>query len=313
MKSKIFTLFAAFTLLFGARAMAQVDGDEQNIVVTINAMQEAGGIAGETMYWYVGQTKPSSMDTAPSVDDTNFLEGIDVWHTLVGNKIAKSVKGGAADLPWYIAVPTAKNFSPMQQMTAEVDGEITIEGISYTIWKTEASKRRNIYMQGGKDSNIPLMECDVNKDDEVDVADITAHVSAILAKNENEETTYYWYAGQERPVSMTIAPNPDDVNYTNNQWHTLADGINEYVGSTFLSKTVLGGTSGYNWYIAVPTSKKFIPTASDLYTPNSSWDIVGTITIDNVNYTVWCSNSTGTRSSVYMSQVISDSNHIKYK
>ena len=64
MKTKFFTLFAAFALLFGAKAMAQTNGDvnedgkvdEQDITAIIQIMQEAGGVAEQTKYyWYVGQ------------------------------------------------------------------------------------------------------------------------------------------------------------------------------------------------------------------------------------------------------------------
>ena len=63
MKSKIFTLFAAFVLLFSAQASAQVNGDvnddgkvnEQDIAAILEIMAEAGGVKEQTKYyWYVG-------------------------------------------------------------------------------------------------------------------------------------------------------------------------------------------------------------------------------------------------------------------
>ena len=62
MKTRIFSLFAAMMLLFGAKAMAQTNGDvnedgvvnEQDIEAVIKIMQEAGGIDGQ-YYYYVGQ------------------------------------------------------------------------------------------------------------------------------------------------------------------------------------------------------------------------------------------------------------------
>ena len=42
-------------------------------------------------------------------------------------------------------------------------------------------------------------------------------------------------------------------------------------------------------------------------------EFTGTITVDNVNYTVWLSNSTAARTNVMMSQVVSDSFYSKYK
>ena len=66
MKSKIFTLFAAFVLLFSAQASAQVNGDvnedgvvnEQDITAILEIMAEAGGVKEQTKYyWYVGNSE----------------------------------------------------------------------------------------------------------------------------------------------------------------------------------------------------------------------------------------------------------------
>lgn len=63
MKSKFFTLFAAFVLLFSAQASAQANGDvngdgkvdEQDIAAILEIMQQAGGVKEKTKYyWYVG-------------------------------------------------------------------------------------------------------------------------------------------------------------------------------------------------------------------------------------------------------------------
>ena len=61
MRTKFFTLFAAFTLLFGAKAMAQTNGDvnedgvvnEQDITAIIQIMQEAGGVKEPTKYYWL--------------------------------------------------------------------------------------------------------------------------------------------------------------------------------------------------------------------------------------------------------------------
>ena len=64
MKTKFFTLFAAFVLLFSANASAQTNGDvnedgvvnEQDIAAILEIMAEAGGVKEQTKYyWYVGQ------------------------------------------------------------------------------------------------------------------------------------------------------------------------------------------------------------------------------------------------------------------
>ena len=73
MKTKFFTLFAAMMLLFGAKAMAQTNGDvngdgktdEQDITAIIQIMQEAGGVKEQTKYyWYAGWTEPTADNIA---------------------------------------------------------------------------------------------------------------------------------------------------------------------------------------------------------------------------------------------------------
>lgn len=139
---------------------------------------------------------------------------------------------------------------------------------------------------------------DVNKDGVVNEQDIAA-ILAIMAKNNGvaEKTKYYWYVGQTKPTSMTSDPTPDDTNFTNNKWHTLAK------DATSIAKTITGGTSGNAWYIAVPKSFGFKPTATDLATPNNTWSTEGTIIINNVEYTLWKPSGTSSRQAVYMAKI----------
>ncbi len=142
--------------------------------------------------------------------------------------------------------------------------------------------------------NNRTLKGDVNGDGVVDVADINAVIE--IMKNgggTGEETKYYWYAGQVQPQDMSSNPTVDDTNFTNNKWHTLGT-------ATTIAKTITGGTSGNDWYVAVPTSINLKPTATDLTTPDTSWDNLGTITISGISYTVWRTNGTGSRSAVYM-------------
>ena len=142
------------------------------------------------------------------------------------------------------------------------------------------------------------LEGDVNGDGVVDIADITA-VIAIIKQNAEANPTYYWYAGQTRPTSMSSYPTPDDTTTppANNNWHTLAK------DATSIAITVVGGTSGNVWYVAVPTSFGFKPTASDLKTPNTTWTIIGTITVGTVEYTLWQPAHTSSRCAVYMAKI----------
>ena len=79
MKTKIFTLFAAMMLLFGAKAMAQTNGDvnedgvvnEQDITAIIQIMQEAGGVKEPTKYyWYAGWTEPTEANIGEIINET---------------------------------------------------------------------------------------------------------------------------------------------------------------------------------------------------------------------------------------------------
>ena len=142
--------------------------------------------------------------------------------------------------------------------------------------------------------NNGTLKGDVNGDGVVDVADINAVIE--IMKNgggTGEETKYYWYAGQTQPQNMSSNPTIDDTNFTVNKWHTLGT-------ATTIAKTITGGTSGNDWYVAVPTSINLKPTATDLSTPDTSWDNLGTITISGISYTVWRTNGTGSRCAVYM-------------
>ena len=279
MKTKFFMLLAA--VLLSASAFAQsgnngtlkgdVNGDGVVDVADINAiiqiMKDGGGTGEETKYyWYAGQIEPQDMSSNPTVDDTNFT--VNKWHTL-GNAttIGKTIIGGTRGLDWYVAVPTSVNLKPTASDLSTPNrswdnlGTITVNGVSYTIWRTNSTEiRQAVYMAGT-----------------------------------GEETKYYWYAGQTQPQNMSSNPTVDDTNFTVNKWHTLGN-------ATTIGKTIIGGTRGLDWYVAVPTSVNLKPTASDLSTPNRSWDNLGTITVNGVSYTIWRTNSTEIRQAVYMAQ-----------
>lgn len=121
--------------------------------------------------------------------------------------------------------------------------------------------------------------------------------ASVKVNRKAQATKYYWYAGQTKPTSMTSNPTPDDTNFTNNKWHTLSK------DATSISKTITSGTSGNAWYIAVPTSFGFKPTATDLATPNNTWSTEGTIIINNVEYTLWKPSGTSSRQAVYMAKI----------
>ena len=85
MKSKFFTLFAAFVLLFSANASAQVNGDvnedgvvnEQDIAAILEIMQQAGGVKEQTKYyWYVGTENPLTMDEMSPIVGKDASNGV---------------------------------------------------------------------------------------------------------------------------------------------------------------------------------------------------------------------------------------------
>ena len=100
-----------------------------------------------TYYWYVGQTMPESMASAPTVDDTNFTNN--KWHT-VGttlSNIGKLVTGGTAGQTWYVAVPKNK-YQPTADDLVTPDtswsdiGTIQIAGTDYTVFDTAIEYNR---------------------------------------------------------------------------------------------------------------------------------------------------------------------------
>lgn len=105
-----------------------------------------------TYYWYAGQTQPTTMSSNPTVDDTNFT--VDKWHTLTTNQINQTITGGTAGNSWYVAVPTTKGFKFYDSTLTEIDetatklSTITVNGISYDIWKSNSTgAKTNVYMK----------------------------------------------------------------------------------------------------------------------------------------------------------------------
>lgn len=95
-----------------------------------------------------------------------------------------------------------------------------------------------------------------------------------------QQVTYYWYAGQTQPSTMSTNPTVDDTNFTNNKWHTLSNNQ--------IQKFVTGGDITKNWYVAVPSSLNLSPKASDMSTPDTTWtQESGNISVKGINYTIW--------------------------
>ena len=166
MKTKFFTLFAAFTLLFGAKAMAQTNGDvngdgktdEQDITAILEIMAEAGGVKEQTKYyWYVGQENPASMTSiSPIVDDNtspgwrligttvpNYSETNMLWDGVTNNIQVDKESGVRAQ--YFVAVPNNKiqiyNGLKFSEMSSYDTSEITINGVKYYVYSYKSKGR----------------------------------------------------------------------------------------------------------------------------------------------------------------------------
>ena len=166
MKTKFFTFFAAFVLLFSAQASAQVNGDvnddgkvnEQDIAAILEIMAEAGGVKEQTKYyWYVGQTNPASVSEIKSSDivTDNSSPGWRLIGTTVPTYSASemlwnsdNVIGLGAKVTWYLALPSKdiKVYSVGVDLTADLlnyNGTQIINGVEYHIY-TSIGTIRNL-------------------------------------------------------------------------------------------------------------------------------------------------------------------------
>ena len=145
------------------------------------------------------------------------------------------------------------------------------------------------------ENNGTPLKGEVNGDGVVDVADIAAIIDIMASGGGTAETTtYYWYAGQTQPTSMTGTPTVDDTNFTNDKWHTLGTTL-----PATINQKVTGGTAGNEWFVATPKNK-YVPTASDLSTVDGSQKVIKTITIGTEQYDVWSTGIEGKVIGVWM-------------
>ena len=166
MKSKFFTLFAAFVLLFSANASAQVNGDvngdgvvnEQDITAILEIMAEAGGVKEQTKYyWYVGQSNPAEMTSiSPIVTDNtlpgwrligttvpNYSETNMLWDGVTNNIQVDKESGVRAQ--YFVAVPDNEiqiyNGLKGSEMSNYDTSEITINGVKYYVYSYKSKGR----------------------------------------------------------------------------------------------------------------------------------------------------------------------------
>ena len=122
MKTKFFTLFAAFVLLFSAQASAQTNGDvngdgkvnEQDIAAILEIMAEAGGVKEQTKYyWYVGNggltdpNHPMNNGIATNIDKINLTFKLDKSNNLLQTATSYTdLVGKEFPFPNHFIIPT---------------------------------------------------------------------------------------------------------------------------------------------------------------------------------------------------------------
>ena len=169
MKKKILSLLAAFFMLFGTSAMAQVDstlegdvnGDGVEDIADITAVIaiiKQNAEANPTYYWYVGQTNPTEMTTITST------VGAQGWRLISEpSKVSQSnpifdtafkstdVVTGTGFANWYIALPVDKSYKIYDSDYADQvavgnfekqSATVLFNGINYTVYKGVATPRK---------------------------------------------------------------------------------------------------------------------------------------------------------------------------
>ena len=138
---------------------------------------------------------------------------------------------------------------------------------------------------------------DVNKDGVVNEQDIAA-ILAIMAKNNGvaEKTKYYWYVGQTNPASMTSI-SPIVTDNTSPGWRLIGTSVPTYSASNMLYNpnvaTIVSSTSLVYNYIAIPSKSSAIMRdgAGNPGTSVNLCTLIGTKTIENVEYNIYKTNS----------------------
>lgn len=174
MKSKFFTLFAAFVLLFCAQAGAQVNGDvngdglvnDQDIAAIISGARETVDVnddnSTKTYYWYVGLTNPAEMtEIAPIIKKEDDVADAEGFYAPGWREIGTSIpEYGVSNVLWngdenavrfdnrdyyYIALPSNTISLWYQRSDGLTEHNslksITIDNVKYFIYKSKKKMR----------------------------------------------------------------------------------------------------------------------------------------------------------------------------
>lgn len=165
MKKKILSLLAAFFMLFGTSAMAQVDSTLEGDVngdgvvdiadiTAVIAIIKQNAEANPTYYWYVGTANPAEMTTIePKVGDAVSngvgFRTLDMSKTYsASNKLYDGLNNpieGDKSATWYILLPTTSKLkfyddlgeSPLETITTTKDFG---DGVKYTVYIMSAPR-----------------------------------------------------------------------------------------------------------------------------------------------------------------------------
>lgn len=165
MKKKILSLLAAFFMLFGTSAMAQVESTLEGDVngdgvvdiadiTAVIAIIKQNAEANPTYYWYIGTTNPAEMTTIEPIVGDDVSNGVgfrtlDMSKTYsASNKLYDGINNpieGDKSATWYILLPTISKLkfyddlgeSPLETITTTKDFG---DGVKYTVYVMPAPR-----------------------------------------------------------------------------------------------------------------------------------------------------------------------------
>ena len=169
MKKKLLFVLAAFFMLFGTSAMAQVDstlkGDvnEDGVVdvadiAAVIAIIKQNAEANPTYYWYVGQENPADNSTITStvgaegwrlIDNPNTVsQSNPLFDTTTSSD--EAIVGTKSDY-WYIALPADKSYKIYDSDYADQiaagnfekqSSTVSFNNVNYTVYKGVGTARK---------------------------------------------------------------------------------------------------------------------------------------------------------------------------
>ena len=143
------------------------------------------------------------------------------------------------------------------------------------------------------ESETPL-KGDVNGDGKVDVADIVAILKIMKETGGTSETTYYWYVGQDNPLSMSsITPLPSNAASEGAGWRTIGSqsDLESISSSNKLwdgSRIETGDTKQTN-YVALPNSTLYMYDSAGNISRALWGNSIGTVVFNGVTYYIYSS------------------------